>query len=186
MQYIKGLDNYHNDKPTAITIGKFDGLHRGHELLIEKVIEYGKMKEMDTVVLAFDTSTLSQSKQILTSEERKNRLDGRVDYLVECPLNKSILHMEAEDFIKDILVEKFHVKCIVVGEDFSFGYQRKGTSQLLKEMEKKYNYQVEIVKKICYNGREISSSYIREILEENDYELAEKLLGYNYKEMRDL
>lgn len=181
MQYIKGLDNYHNDKPTAITIGKFDGLHRGHELLIEKVIEYGKMKEMDTVVLAFDTSTLSQSKQILTSEERKNRLDGRVDYLVECPLNKSILHMEAEDFIKDILVEKFHAKHIVVGEDFSFGYQRKGTWKLLKSFENEFDYYVDIMKKICYNNREISSTYIREALEAEDYELASKLLGYKIK-----
>jgi len=186
MQYIKGLENYQNDRPVAITIGKFDGLHRGHELLIGKLIEYGQKQDVDTVVLTFDTSMINPNKQLITSVERKERLHGRVDYLVDCPLNKSILHMEAEDFIKNILVEKFHVKYIVVGEDFSFGYLRKGTSQLLKEMGKKYNYQVEIVKKICYNGREISSSYIREILEDDDYELAEKLLGYNYKEMRDL
>lgn len=186
MQYIKGLENYHNDRPTAITIGKFDGLHLGHELLIGKVIEYGHNQEIDSVVLAFDTSSFCLNKQIITSDERKSRLDGRVDYLVECPLDKNVTHMEAEDFIKNVLVEKFHAKYIVVGEDFSFGYQRKGNCHLLKKLEETYNFRLDVIKKICYNGRKISSSYVREALESEDYELTDKLLGYNYKEMRGL
>ncbi len=186
MQYIKGLENYHNERPTAITIGKFDGLHLGHELLIGKVIEYSKAEAVNSVVLALDMSHIFAQNQILTSKERQERLNGRVDYLVECPLDESVLYMDAEDFIRNILVEKFCVKYIVVGEDFLFGHQRKGTPELLKKLENKYNYQVVVVKKICYNGREISSSYVRGVLEEGNYELADQLLGYNYKEMREL
>lgn len=181
MQYIKGLENYHNDRPTAITIGKFDGLHLGHELLIGKVIEYGHNQEIDSVVLAFDTSSFCSNKQIITSDERKSRLDGRVDYLVECPLDKNVTHMEAEDFIKNVLVEKFHAKYIVVGEDFFFGHQRKGNWELLKNFENEFGFHVDVMKKICHNNREISSTYIREALEVGDYELASKLLGYEIK-----
>lgn len=181
MQYIKGLENYHNERPTAITIGKFDGLHLGHELLIEKIISHQQSNDVDSVVLAFDTSFFWKNKQILSSEERKERLNHRVDYLVECPLDETISHMEAQTFIEEILVKKFHAKYIVVGEDFSFGYQRKGNWELLKALEAECGYQVDVIKKICYNAREISSTYIREAIDAKDYDLASKLLGYEIK-----
>lgn len=186
MQYIKGLEQYQNQNPTVVTIGKFDGLHLGHECLLQRVLEHGKQDQVDTVVLTFDMTPLYQMQHkkqqvLMTSDERIRRLDGRVDYLVECPLDEKIAKMSPEDFVKDILVERFHAAYLVVGTDFTFGRDKKGDYQLLRELGSVYGYQVDVMEKKCYEGREISSTYIKEALGKGDYDLAETLLGYSYK-----
>ncbi len=186
MQYIKGLEHYRNENPTAITIGKFDGLHLGHELLIQKLIERRKNDDVDSVVLTFDVAPLYRTmhkmqNSIMTSEMRAKRLEGRVDYLVECPLDEQISHMSAEDFIEKILVGVFRTRYIVVGTDFTFGYQKTGDWRTLKQYEKRFGYQVDVLEKKRYKGREISSSYVKEAINRGDFKLAEELLGYSYK-----
>lgn len=186
MQYIKGLENYINTNPTAITIGKFDGLHRGHELLLSNVMKHAKEDRLDSVVLAFDLAPFynshhMQQRSIMTGEERKERLDGRVDYLVECPLDETIAGMDAREFVEEILVGKFHVSYLAVGTDFRFGFQKQGDYHLLQSLSRLYGYHVDVLEKKCHNGREISSTYIKEALEQKDYKLADELLGYSYK-----
>ena len=95
MQYIKGMQFYQNDKKTAITLGKFDGLHIGHETLIERVIAHQKNDGVDSVVFAFDMAPLyeklkKKKESLITNEERAGRLLGRVDYLVECPFVEAV------------------------------------------------------------------------------------------------
>lgn len=185
MQYIKGMQSYQNDNGTAITLGKFDGLHRGHETLIERVIAHQNEDGVDSVVFAFDMGplyeTLGKKKEnLITNEERVKRLDGRVDYLVECPFVESVSKMEAEIFIKEILVKQFHAKYIVVGTDFHFGYRKKGDSKMLQKYSREYGYQVEVIEKKCYKGREISSTYIKEEVKKGNMSLVETLLGYPY------
>ena len=186
MQYIKGLEAYVNGNPTAVTIGKFDGLHLGHELLIQKLEAHKKQDNVDTVVLTFDMTPWYQSmhisqENIMTSAQRAEHLENRVDYLVECPLDAQISGMRAENFIREILIERFHARFIVVGTDFTFGYQKKGDWHMLKKYEEAYGYHVDVLKKKCYKGREISSTYVREAIKQGDFELAEALLGYSYK-----
>ncbi len=186
MQYIKGIDNYKNDNRTAITLGKFDGLHQGHELLISRVIEHQKQHEVDGVVFAFDMTPLYEKQNVvyerlLTNEEKAAKLDGRVDYFVECPFVDNIAKMEPEAFVEDILVKIFHAKYIVVGTDFRFGYNRRGDVQMLKDYGEKYNFQVEAIEKKQYQGREISSTYIKEELKKGNVTTAEELLGYQYR-----
>ena len=183
MQYIKGLENYNDEHFTAITIGKFDGLHLGHEMLIQKVREHQEKDDVKSVVLTFDVSCVSAQKNMMSSEERRNRLEDKVDYLVECTLDEQISHMEAKDFIKEILVDKFHIKYIVVGEDFRFGYQKKGDCRLLAELGECFGYKVDVVQDVCHDNRKISSTYIRELLEKEEYALAEKLLGHSIKKL---
>ena len=120
MQHIKGIENYQNAKPSAITLGKFDGLHQGHELLVERIIQKQEAEQLVSVVVAFDMRPLFQKlnkefDHLLTGEEKAKRLDGRIDYFVECPFVDEISQMEAEDFIQKILVDQFHAKYIVVG-----------------------------------------------------------------------
>ncbi len=187
MQYIKGIENYQNTNHAAITLGKFDGLHLGHELLVEKVIGYQMEKGVDSVVFAFDMSPFYEKlnkkyDRILSNEEKAERLDGRVNYFVECPFVESISQMSAETFIKDILVETFHAKYIVVGTDFRFGYQRLGDVDMLQKYSSVYGYHLDVVSKKVYQGREISSTYIKEELRKGNRELAEQLLGYSYTE----
>ncbi len=184
MQYIKGIENYQNTNHTAITLGKFDGLHLGHELLVERVIEHQKEDGVDSVVFAFDMSPLYEKKnmkydRLLSNEEKAKRLDGRIDYFVECPFVDSISKIEAEDFIQKILVERFHAKYIVIGTDFRFGFQRRGDADMLRQYSSKYGYQVEVIEKKQYQGREISSTYIKEELKKGNAQMVEKLLGYS-------
>ena len=187
MQYIKGIENYQNAQPSAITLGKFDGLHQGHELLVERIIQKQQEQSMVSVVVAFDMRPLFQKlnkefDHLLTGEEKAKRLDGRIDYFVECPFVEEISQMEAEDFIQKILVDQFHAKYIVVGTDFRFGHERRGDGEMLKKYSARYGYQVEILVKKRYEGREISSSYIKEELRKGNLELVDKLLGYSYQE----
>ena len=191
MQYIKGIENYKNDNRTSITLGKFDGLHQGHELLISRVIAHQKQDEVDSVVFAFDMTPLYEKKNIaydrlLTNEEKAAKLDGRVDYFVECPFVDSIAKIEPEAFVEDILVKVFHAKYIVVGTDFRFGYNRRGDVAMLKEFGTKYGFQVEAIEKKQYQGRVISSTYIKEELKKGNVSTADELLGYEYGSVKKI
>ncbi len=185
MQYIKGLEAYCGDKRTAVTLGKFDGLHRGHEKLIEKVIEYAKEKDLESVVCSFNMIPYFDSLRIkreilMTKEEQRLRLEGRIDKLVDCPFTKSFSLIPAEDFIRDVLAGLFRAAYVVVGTDFCFGYQKRGNIHMLKEYQEKYGYKLIVIEKERYHGRIISSTYIKEALAEGDLALANRLLGYPY------
>ncbi len=185
MQYIKGMQLYQNDNETAITLGKFDGLHKGHEMLIERVIEHQKNDGVDSVVFAFDMAPLyekleKKKESLITNEERVRRLLQRVDYLLECPFTDAVSKIEAEIFIKEILVKQFHAKYIVVGTDFRFGYRKKGDYHMLQQYGEEYGFHVEVIEKECYEGREISSTYIKEEVKKGNMQLAAHLLGYPY------
>jgi riboflavin kinase/FMN adenylyltransferase len=88
--------------------------------------------------------------------------------------------MEAEDFIKDVLVNRFRVKYIVVGTDFRFGHEKRGDYHMLQSYAGKYGYEVEVIEKKVYQGREISSTFIKEELQKGNVELVNTLLGYEY------
>ena len=186
MQYLKGLDSYHSHRPSAITLGKFDGLHQGRELLIRCVEKYQRQDDVDGIVFAFDMSPLYEKLNrktdfLLTNAQKAQLLLGRIDYFVDCPFDERISSMDAETFIKEVLVDRFHAKYVVVGTDFHFGYQKRGDVHMLQEYGKKYNFHVEVIEKKCYEGREISSTYIKELLAEGNKELADRLLGYEYR-----
>ena len=186
MKYVKGIDAYQDTRDSAITLGKFDGLHLGHELLVSRVKEHQTQDGVVGIVFAFDMRGLYEKlnkpyQMLLSNEEKAARLDGRVDYFIDCPFDEQIASMEAEDFIEHVLVEKFHAKYIVVGTDFHFGHGARGDYHMLREYSKKYGFQVDVIEKKRHEGREISSTYIKELLVEGKKELADELLGYEYK-----
>ena len=88
--------------------------------------------------------------------------------------------MAPEEFVKSILVDKLHARRLVVGEDFRFGHNRAGDCRTLQKLQETYGFQVEVVSKESYEGREISSTYVREALAEGNMELVRRLLGYSY------
>lgn len=190
MKYVKGIEAYQDARDSAITLGKFDGLHLGHELLVSRVEEHQAQDGVVGIVFAFDMRAmfekLNKPYQILLSnEEKAARLDGRVEYFIDCPFDEHIASMEAEDFIEKILVGKFHAKYIVVGTDFRFGYQKRGDYHMLLEYSEKYGFDVDVIEKKRHKEREISSTYIKELLADGKKELADELLGYSYKEIVD-
>ena len=176
MEYFEHIKDYKGNEGTAVTLGKFDSLHRGHQKLIDNVREYAHIYDLKSVVFSFDMGT----KSVLTNKERRDVLATKVGCLIQCPFTDDIKHMSSEDFIKDVLVNKLHAKYITVGSDFRFGYKALGDVTTLKEYEDKYGYRLNVIEKEKYKGREISSTYIRTLLEEGDVETANKLLGYTY------
>ena len=185
MQYIKGLDAFDGRNHTAVTLGKFDGLHRGHQKLIKKVCQLKAKKGVRSVVFAFDMNPLYEKlgksrEGIMSNEERRCLLDKKVDVLLECPFSEDVTSMSAEDFIRKILIEKIHARYIVIGTDFHFGHDKRGDAKMLAEYADVYGYELFVIEKEMYGKREISSSYVREELRKGNMEAVNDMLGYAY------
>lgn len=185
MDYIREIQAYQCEKESAVTLGKFDGLHRGHQKLIQKICEKKEKFHVKTIVFAFDMNPFFRQKGLVrkgitTNEERKKCLSQVVDVLVECPFDERISTMTAEDFIEKILVQTFHAKYIVVGTDFRFGFEKKGDVAMLAAYAEKNGYELTVVSKEMFGNREISSTYIREELEKGHLENVNQMLGYPY------
>lgn len=182
MRYEKDFLHLQLTEPTVLSLGKFDGLHRGHELLMESVFEKAQTG-LKAAVFTFDIPPVRMDSmhQVITTNEEKQKLflERGVDYLIECPFTEEIMHMEAEQFIEEI-VRRLCVKWIVVGTDFHFGHNRRGDYHMLQEYAPVYGYQLRVVQKMQYQGRDISSTYIREALLKGSIEFANELLGYPY------
>lgn len=176
MKYITGIESYSGQKRSAVTLGKFDGLHLGHQKLIDKIRSYTS-DECESIVCAFDMHRDS----LMTGRERREHLEPKVDWLIDQPFTKALREMEAEEFIDRILHKVLRAAHIVVGTDFSFGYGKCGNAALLQKMADQYGYTVDVIEKERYLGTVISSTYIKDALAQGDVKLAERLLGYPYE-----
>lgn len=176
MEYLRIDGEFPRLTNSAVTLGKFDGIHKGHRKLVENILqqkEYG----LKSVLCAFD----SASQGLLTSQERRRILEEMgVDILLECPLSNGLKHMKADAFVKEVLVGDLQAAYVAVGEDFRFGYERKGTPSLLCELGKKHGFQVQILPKEMDGRRKISSTFIREELKHGNMEKVTVLLGYDF------
>ena len=184
MKIINDTLDFSVSENTAITLGKFDGIHKGHQKLMHQILEK-KASGLKSVVFTFGqmpgTVFYGKGRTILTRIERQNHLEKMgIDYMIECPFVPEIIQMEPERFIEEILVKQLHVKYIAVGPDFRFGHNRKGGCSLLKRMASVYGYEVEVFDKECFDEKVISSTYVRHMLETGEMETVKNLLGYPY------
>lgn len=184
MEYIADKTEF-KFKNTAVTLGKFDGLHLGHQLLINKVLEQ-KDKEYLSVVFTFliHPNSLFSKKEVellYVEDEKRRKIEQMgLDVMISYPFNNETASMEAEDFIKEVLINRLDAKVIVVGSDFGFGHKRKGNVELLKEMSKVYGYELIVFDKRKISDLEISSSYIRKELDAGDMNKVKEFLGRPY------
>lgn len=177
MEYIQEVPILPENQRTVVTLGKFNGVHRGHQKLIRRVEELGIKQGWKKTVVAFS----NRDKKLLTNQERIHMLYHMgMELLVECTLDKKLMHMSPEDFVKEILVKRLHAAHIIVGPDYRFGYQRKGNTKVLKQLGEIYGFEVEVLSKEMDGTREISSTYVREQLNEGNIEKANELLGYHF------
>lgn len=185
MEYVTGTTTFHIEGSAAVSLGKFDGVHRGHRKLIRHVLDK-KEQGMTAVIFTFGmnpTRILSglSSKNIMTNQERRELLEeAGVEHLLECPFVPEISRMEPEEFVEKVLIEQLHAAYVAVGKDFRFGYQRRGDWLLLRQMGRKLGFTVDVIEKEKSHGRDISSSYVREALHEGNIPLVNELLGYSY------
>lgn len=185
MRYITGTREFQIEEPTVVTLGKFDGLHRGHQKLLKEVFRF-RERGYKTAAFTFETApgTLMGGRlqtMITTNAERMENLERvGVDYLVEYPFNQDVAHMAPEEFVSLILAGQMKAKAVVTGTDFHFGYRRSGDVELLKKLAPEYDFELIVVNKAMDGERVISSTYVREELAAGNIEKANELLGYTY------
>ena len=183
MEYIHGTDDFQLNKCSAVTLGKFDGIHTGHQKLIEIVRQKADEENLLAVLFTFDGIPLSICPQkyqhfISTSSERRSLCEGfGIDVEIEYPFTDEFMHMEPEDFIHRILIDKLHAKYVVVGTDYRFGKDRAGDAAMLVEAGEELGFTTIIVEKEKYQDKEISSTYIREELKVGHMETVNVLLN---------
>lgn len=176
MQFISTLDELNIKNETAVSIGKFDGLHRGHQSLINDIKRFKKGKYL-TAIMTF--SGISNS-YINTSDEKYTLAEKTgVDYFLELPFFE-IRDLSAERFVEEILIRKLNLKYLSVGEDFQFGSHRSGNVDYLIKASDLYGFGLSIHSKVTYEGHDISSTYIREKIAAGDLVHANAMLGYPY------
>lgn len=184
MIYFNGTKQF-NLKHTAVAIGKFDGLHRGHQVLLNKLRTY-RDKGYMTVMFTFDFHPMSvltgQLKPLIyaTEERKKIVAEMGIDVMIEYPFNQETAHMMPEEFVRDVLVKEIGTEVIIVGDDFHFGYQRSGDVAYLKANEERFGYKVDNCEKLCMDSEEISATIIREEISAGNIECVNNMLGRPY------
>ena len=186
MQIITGTREFQIDVPTVVTIGKFDGRHKGHQKLLHEMMKFREQNGYRLAVFTFDMApsgvvTGKAATMITTNQERRNNMEKiGVDYLVEYPFDQETARTSPETFIAKILVGKMGMKAIVAGPDCKFGYKGAGNAELLRSMSEQYGYQTVIIEKEQDDQRDISSTYVREELDLGHIEKVNELLGEPY------
>ena len=184
MEIITGQTGINREQPTVVTLGKFDGIHRGHQKLIAALFS---SEGLTKTVFTFtrpprEVVEQTEKKVLLTSEEKRARMEALgVELLIEFPFTEAVCRMEPEAFVEQILIDGLHAKKIITGPDFGFGYQRRGNTALLKALAPKYGYELEVLKKeLSADGNAISSTRVREEIAAGRVSQAVDLLGYPY------
>lgn len=185
MLYLKNEDarQFHT-VGTAVALGKFDGIHIGHQLLVNGLLQE-KEKGRQALVFTFDftpNETLYKGvkKNIYTPEEKAHYFEELgIDVLLEYPFTKEFASLSPEDFVVECLVKQLGVRAVYVGEDFRFGKGRSGKVSMLEAMGEQYHFEVHAVSKKLRHGKPVSSTVIRDLLETN-FHSANDMLGKPY------
>lgn len=185
MKIIENTTEFNIGEGTAVAIGKFDGFHRGHQKLLANLRQQQE-KGLKSVIFTFVPSPAAffsgKTVRELSTVTEKRRIfeEAGVDYLIEYPFYQEIADMEPETYIREVLVSRIHAKCVVAGDDVSYGKHGTGDYKLLQKMASECGYCVLLIDKVSYKGREVSSSYVREEVNKGNMELVRNLLGSPY------
>lgn len=162
---------------TALTIGKFDGFHKGHRLLLQEISDYSAKTGAEAVCYKLEFG----GDSILSREEQEKVISGYgISRLCRVEFTPEYADVLAEDFVRDIIHEELGAEYVVVGSDFRFGRDRAGDVHLLEELSDKYGFKVKSFDKLVMDGEIVSSTRIRHLLEEGLVDEASKLLGKDY------
>lgn len=188
---MKVFRNIEKNKNIAIALGYFDGVHIGHRKIIKNLIRLSKENNLKSAVVTFEKNPANYFNQnlipdIQTYKDKEIILDALgVDYVYELDFEE-YKNISAFDYLKNILIENFDPKFIVVGYNHTFGKDKTGTVQFLKNMEINYNYKAIIVPEEKYKDEiEVSSTSIRQLIQEGELEKVKPLLG-RYFSLRNL
>ena len=185
MKLIRGIHNL-SQAPhgCVLTIGNFDGVHRGHQALLQGLREEGRARGLPVVVMIFEPQPL----ELFASEKapaRLTRLREKLRYLAQCGVDyvlcvrfdRRFAALTAQNFVGDLLVKRLGVQFLAVGDDFRFGAGRQGDFLLLQKAGLEYGFDVTSTQTFCEGGVRVSSTAVRQALAEDKLDAAENLLG---------
>jgi riboflavin kinase/FMN adenylyltransferase len=190
IKVFNNIDNVEFNQNTIVTVGTFDGVHLGHKEILAHLIQESNTNNKRSCIVTFHPhpqhiiqSHSKKDLKLLTSIEERIYLFDKlgINSTLVIPFNREFSQLSAEEFILDILYKKLGFSDFLIGYDHSFGRNREGNYSLLKSLSEKYNFNVtQIGAKTIDNSQIISSTKIREALENRDIKLANKMLGWNY------
>jgi riboflavin kinase/FMN adenylyltransferase len=171
----------------AITVGTFDGVHRGHWAVLQRLCEAAREDDLHSVLVTFDPHPLKivrpeiAPRLLTTPNEKKGILSlSGIDYAVFLSFTRSLSLYLPEEFVRDVLLERFRLKRLVVGYDHGFGRDRSGDAETMREVGARLGFDVEVLGPALMNDETISSSRIRNALQAGDVERAARGLGRPY------
>ena len=187
LKIFHSINDFRSTKKTILTLGTFDGVHIGHKKILKKVIQGTANEKYESLVLTF----FPHPRMVLQEDsglQLLNTIDEKIDLLAEIGLENLVIHpfdetfsrLTAEDFVKTILVDRFHIQKIIIGYDHRFGRNRTADIDDLIAFGKKYNFEVEQISVQEINEISVSSTKIRNALLEGNMTLANDYLGYAY------
>ncbi|MDR0949510.1 MAG: FAD synthetase family protein [Lachnospiraceae bacterium] len=186
MKIISRQIDFQIPQNTAVAIGKFDGVHRGHKKLLDAILAH-KMDDLASCVFTFSPSPSifrgqGNEKELTTQREKREIFEAMgVEYLVEFPFTKETAAILPEDFIRDILYHRMNVRFLAAGNDISFGKGGTGNASLILSLAHELHFEAAILEKVRFCDQPISSSWIRLAVESGDMELAAAMLGEPYQ-----
>lgn len=187
MKTYNSIYDYNKKGKSIVTIGTFDGVHIGHKLILEKLIQNAKERDCESVVLTFfphPRMVLQESSDVklINTIEEKSELIGNIgiENLIIHPFDQKFSRLTAEEFVKTILVDLLNIKKIIIGYDHRFGRNRTANIDDLIVYGKQYDFEVEQISAQEINDNAVSSTKIRNAILEGNISLANKYLGYNY------
>jgi riboflavin kinase/FMN adenylyltransferase len=169
---------------TAVTIGKFDCLHLGHQSLFAHLLEAATSRSLVPTVVTFD----KHPDHLLRPDRAKLPIIGKsqkhsiieaagAEVLLELEFNHELASKSPEQFVKEILVDALHAQVVLVGEGFRFGNQGSGDTELLRTLGQQYGFSVSVIQPIEIDGKTVSTTRVRDLLDEGDVASVAKLLG---------
>ncbi|EKS08923.1 riboflavin biosynthesis protein RibF [Leptospira santarosai str. JET] len=173
--------------PCVVTLGNFDGIHLGHQALLDRVMQVSQKTGLASCVVTYDPNPAivlgkkPEMKSLMTFADKEKWIRQKgIDFLVVLPFNKELAEMSAESFLEEILLKQLKAKDIIIGFNHCFGKERRGNYELLKEYSKKLKYSVEKVDPIFLKEIKLSSSYVRTLISEGNVKEAARCLNRFY------
>ncbi len=174
-------------KNPVLTIGNFDGVHLGHQLIFRRLLEKAVEIAGESIVFTFEphpVEVLAPDRKLLllTPMQEKLRLIGEqgIDVTICARFSEEFSGQAPEDFIKTVLYDQIKIRHLFVGHDFTFGKNRRGNIALLHAMGRKLGFNVEVIEALRVRGKVVSSTLIRELVKEGNLREATQLLGRNF------
>ena len=187
MIVFERLEDIVDIEPTVVALGNFDGIHKGHQEIIGRTVKEAEAAGLKSAVFTFSNHTSSilknvpKVKNILYPEDKLRILEEMgVDYVFNIPFTEEILRMSPEEFIEEILVNRFNIREAYCGFNYSFGYKASGTPEVLMHEGLKHGFGIHVQEPYVIDGVVVSSTYIRQLIEEGRMEEAAKLMGRMY------